>query len=175
MNNYKTQFFLWWGWNCEPFENHLESMASKGWILERSMLGHTRLFFKRAEPSKIRYCVDYQNDINLSGEYRHIMEDDQWQLINKLSGWYLWQKSYETQRPSIFTDKQSLIERNNRLLKFAIIIASAQIPLAIIVLSNAMQWAHQIGFLVYCFYGLFFGLMGYSIYSLIKQNRILKG
>jgi len=33
------------------------------------------------------------------------------------NGWYLWMKHYEGERPEIFTDTQSLIERNNRLIK----------------------------------------------------------
>lgn len=174
MSDYRTHFFWWWGWHCEPFEDYLESMALKGWILERSTFAHTRLHFRKGEPTKIRFCVDYQNDIKLSNEYRHIMEDDQWQLVNKLSGWYLWQKRYETKRPSIFTDKQSLIDRNNRLLIFAVVVALAQIPLATVVLSNVAQDNSGMSFLLYCIYGLFFALMGYSIYSLVKQNNRLK-
>ncbi|MBF4694157.1 DUF2812 domain-containing protein [Fusibacter ferrireducens] len=174
MNDYKKQFYWWWGWQCDAFEAYLESMALKGWILERTTFAHTCLHFIKAEPTKIRYCVDYQNDIQLSQEYRHIMEDDHWQLVNKLSGWYLWQKRYEAKRPSIFTDKQSLIERNSRLLIVALIATVAQIPLAAIVLSEALRWHPGVRVLLFCLYGLFFGLVGYAIYRLVQQNKRLK-
>jgi len=116
MNSLKTSWFLWASWNPEKVEKWLEDMESKGWTPYKvDMLG-IRFKFRRSESSKVRYCVDFQQ--NIEDQYIKLLEDDGWELVwNDDFGWYIWKKTYKEKRPSIYTDATSLIERNNRVIK----------------------------------------------------------
>jgi hypothetical protein len=41
--------------------------------------------------------------------------------------WYIWGKPYEDERPNIYTDTKSLIERNNRLFMTVGLIVPSQL------------------------------------------------
>ncbi len=116
MNSLKTSWCLWAGWNPEKVEKWLESMALNGWIpYTVDMLG-VRFKFKKSKSRKVRYCVDFQQ--NIEDQYIKLLEDDGWELLwNDAWGWYIWKKAYVKERPSLYTDSTSLIERNNRVLK----------------------------------------------------------
>ncbi|MFA9558984.1 DUF2812 domain-containing protein [Evansella sp. AB-rgal1] len=115
MNTLKKSWYLWWGWNPEKVENWLELMESKGWNLYQVDMLANRFKFKKDKRRTVRYCVDFQP--NIDAQYITIFADDTWELIwsNEI-GWYIWKKEYEKERPSIYTDYNSLIERNNRLI-----------------------------------------------------------
>ncbi|MDF2534844.1 MAG: hypothetical protein K0R18_1001 [Bacillales bacterium] len=111
----KTSWYLWWGWNPEKVESWLELMEEKGWNLYQVDMMATRFKFKKDESKKVRYCVDYQS--NIESQYIKIFNDDGWELVwSDDFGWYIWKKVYINERPSIYTDYISLIDRNNRLI-----------------------------------------------------------
>ena len=75
-----------------------------------------RLKFKKGESRKIRYCLDYQSRID--DNYFELFKEDGWKLVdNKIGPRFIWRKSYEDEKPHIYTDTKSLIERNNRQLE----------------------------------------------------------
>jgi len=115
MNNIKTVWYFWWGWNPIHMENMLERMEASGWKLFQVDYYGLRFKFKRGQAETVRYSVDYQPKTD--EDYLSIFEDDDWQMKwSGAGGWYLWRKLYTTERPDIFTDSSSLIERNNRLI-----------------------------------------------------------
>jgi len=116
MNSIRTLWYWWWGWNPAHMENMLEKMEASGWKLFQVDFYGLRFKFKKGQADTVRYSVDYQpkND----EDYLSIFEDDGWQMKwTGAGGWYLWRKPYIGERPDIFTDSSSLIERNNRLIK----------------------------------------------------------
>jgi hypothetical protein len=170
------KFKWWWTWSSEKFEEYLEVMAAKGWELEKAGFGLTSLSFKKNGSKKIRYCVDYFNEY--PEEYDTIVRNDGWELKGKSSGWRLWAKVYEGQRPHLLSDKISLIDRNKRLLRFLFIILSAQIPVAVINYSSISESTNGItgpfGLTVAILYSLVLTMLVYSIIRIATQNEHLK-
>lgn len=119
-------------------ENWLELQESMGWQLFHTDTAAIRFFFRKGEPRKVRFCVDYQN--NISSEYRLIFEDAGWQLKYSGLGWYIWAMPYENRRPDIFTDQNSLLDINRKLsnvLAFGVILLLAtQLPLLTLVIKE---------------------------------------
>lgn len=126
MRKRKSVFYPWFAWNVERIENYLEEMAADGWHVER--VGFSQLWFRftKGDNKKIRYCADYQ--WKPTEEYKQILVDDGWELIDCFSGWMLWRKSYNNDRPHLYTDRASLVERNNRIIALIGVCLMAQIP-----------------------------------------------
>lgn len=170
-----TKFWWWTSWSSEKFETYLEEMALSGYILIEAKMGMTKLLFKETEPTKVRYCVDYYN--TYSEEYDSIVKDDGWILKGKSSGWYLWSKVYTKERPNLFTDKLSIVERNKRLLRFLVIILMAQLPVAVINYSSISESTNGIfspfGFIVIVLYTFVLTMLVYSLIKILQQNKRL--
>ena len=71
----------------------------------------------------MRYSSDYQ--INAKNDYFDLFKEDGWELVDfQNDPWFIWRKSYQDERPSVYTDTKSLIERNNRQIRSIIIMMS---------------------------------------------------
>lgn len=170
MNEIKTAWHWWWGWNPENIENWLEAMDKKGWNLFKVDFNYIRFKFEKGESRKIRYCIDYQ--INVQDNYFELFKEDNWELIgHKATPWYIWRKSYEDERPNIYTDTKSLIERNNRLIKTMIII----IPVMIAPLNFAFKNNQgKIELSMAIFSIIMIAFFGYIIAQLYLNNKKLE-
>jgi hypothetical protein len=116
MREAKTVWRMWGGWEIEKMEDWLEEMEQNGWSLAKPDFTMMRFKFEKGESRKIGYCFDYQSKVG--DDYFEIFQEDGWELVNDtISPWYIWRKSYEDKRPSIYTDTRSLIERNNRQIR----------------------------------------------------------
>lgn len=169
MKNKKTLWIFWWGWSPDHMENTLERMEASGWkLFQVNHLG-IRFKFTRGQEEKVRYSVDYQPAADI--DYLALFEEDGWQMKwTGAGGWYLWRKPYLSERPEIFTESSSLIERNNRLLKlltplFAMLVVV--FVLLLIMQNPRLQW------IIYV-YGILIALYVYMIVQLKKFNRRLK-
>ena len=115
MKEIKTVWRWWTGWEIEKVENWLEEMEQDGWNLSKVDY-ILRFKFEKGESRKMRYCVDHQNKVE--DNYFELFKEDGWVLMDeKIAPWYIWRKSYEDERPDIYTDTKSLIERNNRQIR----------------------------------------------------------
>lgn len=137
MKNSMWRFTPWASWSIKKYELLLENRALSGWILEKTACSFLFSKFVRETPQHIRYGIDYHQAVN--SDYQSILTDDGWSLIDSSAGWYLWKKSYDTERPSLFTDKQSLIDRNKRLLMVHAVILLTQLPLFTIFWKSIME------------------------------------
>ena len=108
-------FKWWWSWDFRVIEDYLEEMAMNGWQLKNVGFGMVIFYFNKSKPKKIRYCVEYNP--SFKPDYHLLLADDGWKLMGQKSGWLLWEKPYNNKRPEIFTEPDSLINRNNKLLK----------------------------------------------------------
>ena len=169
----KKVFKLWWGWNPGKIEKHLETMAAYGWRLVTVEFAQMLFGFVKDEPTKTSYCVDYNS--NPSEEYLTILSDDGWGLVNKYSGWIIWRKDYQSERPKIYTDNQSLIDRNKRVLLILIIATLLQIPLLTMIFIDIGYSEHlALAIMIFAIYIPLIMLMLFGIIKIIIANRILK-
>jgi len=112
--------------------------------------------------------VDYQP--KTEEDYLSLFDEDGWEMKwTGAGGWYLWRKPYTAERPDIFTDSNSLIERNNRLIKllkplfFMLIIFF----MMLLVSDKRFQW-------LLWFYVPLIALYIFMLAQLQKYNKKLK-
>lgn len=116
MKETQKKLIWWWGWNPDPLESELEEQAKKGWVIDQVDPLCIWIRFRKGTAQQRRFATDYQPDA--SKDYLEIFQADGWQLEwAGANGWYLFSKAYTDERPEIFTDNASLIEKNNRILK----------------------------------------------------------
>lgn len=169
MNNITSRIFWWWGWNPAHMERMLENMALSGWILYQVDLNGIRFKFQKGVPQKVKYGTDYQ--ASPDDDYFSIYQDAGWSIKwTGANGWYLWMKPYEDEKPEIFTDTQSLIERNNRLYKVLIpMFIMLLIIFAILVITGIESLRPLI-----LLYVAILTLYGYFFYQVYRHNEKLK-
>ena len=170
MNEIKTAWHWWWGWNPEKIENWLEEMEQKGWNLFQVDFNYLRFRFEKGESRKMRYCVDYQ--LNVSDNYFELFKEDGWELADdKIVPWYIWRKLYHDERPSIYTDTGSLIERNNRQLRTVGIVVPVEIFIFLMLLVNGSSRL-ELTLALFIFIILIF--LGYVMMQLYMYNKKLE-
>ncbi len=135
MKEEKTVWHWWTGWEIEKVENWLEKMEQAGWNLY-NVDYILRFKFEKGESRKMSYCVDYQYSVD--NYYFLIFKEDGWVLMDEnIAPWYIWRKSYENERPTIYTDTKSLVERNNRQIRNVFIgVFISLILLYLVLISN---------------------------------------
>lgn len=104
----------WWAWNYEEMEAWLEEMEQSGYKLDKVGFFGIVFYFTNSQPKQARYCIDYQHKI--TPEYLNLLQDDGWQLYQMGAGWYVCRKEYQQERPHLFSDYDSAIERNQKLI-----------------------------------------------------------
>ncbi|MBN1880478.1 DUF2812 domain-containing protein [bacterium] len=116
----------WWGWNVEKIERWLEQRERDGWnLVDIGSLG-VSFVFHQGIPRRVAYRVDYQNQVK--EDYLQLFQDAGWSLIGKSCGWYFWKQEYTVDKPEIFTDVESLIDRNRRQIWLIALIGLIQWP-----------------------------------------------
>jgi hypothetical protein len=169
MKNVKTAWHWWWGWNTEKVENWLEEMEKKGWHLVKVDFAQIKFSFKKGQSRKVRYCFDFP--MNDEDNYFEIFKEDGWKLMdNKIGPWFIWSKSYQNERPNIYTDTKSLIERNNRQIKTVIFGVFVTLFLLSVLLISNFDTTKLISALLIM--SLVF--YGYIITKLYQNNKKLK-
>ena len=169
MNNMTSKIQWWWGWDSSGMEKMLENMALKGWELYQMDWIGIRFHFQKGEKKKVRYCADYQVDVG--DDYFDIYKDAGWSIKwTGANGWYLWMKPYEEERPEIFTDTASLIERNNRLIQVLKPMFVILLILFVILVSANMKALRPLIFL----YVAIISLYSYLFFQVAKYNKKLK-
>jgi len=169
----KTTWFWWWGWKPEKVENWLEEMEGKGWNLNKIELASLRFKFTKGEPRKIRYCVDFQSRIN--DQYLTLFKDDHWELAwSGAGGWYIWKKEYVQEKPDIYTDNNSLIDRNKRLIW----LLSPLTALLVVIFFTGHIYApdNEVTGLSKIVAGVYiaeFALLSYGLFQLFRSNKKL--
>lgn len=172
MSETKKILKWWWAWAPEKLENWLENMEKQGWRLFNSKLALISFELVKDTPKNARYCLDYQE--KFTPEYKSIFEDAGWELISSGMGWYIWRREYTDVRPEIYTDADSLIARNTRLIRYLTAVFAAQIPLITINLHSNVNYMSPFMLpLTIIYFGSIF-LLAYAIFKLSKYNKKLK-
>jgi hypothetical protein len=169
MKEIKTVWHWWWGWNTEKVENWLEEMEKNGWNLTKVDFAQVRFSFKKGKVRKMRYCWDYPA---FPGDnYFEIFKEDGWESMdNKMGPWFIWRKAYENERPNIYTDTKSLIEKNNRQIRtviFGVFVTLFLLSLVLISNFDSTKLVSVLLILSLVFYG-------YIIVRLLQHKKKLK-
>jgi hypothetical protein len=168
MKEEKTVWHWWTGWEIEKFENWLEEKEREEWNLSKVDY-ILRFRFEKGESRKMRYCVDYQNSVE--DNYFELFKEDGWVLVDeKIAPWYIWRKSYEDERPNIYTDTKSLIERNNRQIRNVIIGVFISLILLYFVLIGNFDGTKLISTVLI----MSFVFYGYLMAQYYRYNKKLK-
>ena len=174
MKDVKIVWHWWWGWNTEKVENWLEEMEKKGFNLIKVDFAQIKFSFKKGENRKMKYCFDYPTYVE-DDNYFEIFKEDGWELMdNKMGPWFIWRKSYENEMPSIYTDTESLIEKNNRQIRtviFGIFVTLFLISILLISNFSSSKLISVILILSIAFYGYIIAQL-YQNNKKLKQNQI---
>lgn len=170
MNLTKSVTKWWWGWEPEKIEDWLEQMEVEGWHLYNATGIGIRFHFVKQEPRHIRYCADYQSKIG--PQYKEIFQDAGWELVYSSMGWYIWRMEYVGERPDIYTDIDSILDRNKRLIAILGIITIIE---GFALTSIGATYENQSGrSSIIVMYAVLLSFIGYCIYKLLAYNNRLK-
>ncbi|OCT15890.1 hypothetical protein A8709_09710 [Paenibacillus pectinilyticus] len=161
--------FKWWdGSQSEKISTWLEEMEAQGWHVVSVRKNALQFHFEKGAPRKISYCVDYQ--MKADANYTGIFADAGWESIYSSAGWYIWRQPYTDTKPEIFTDIDSIIDRNKRLMGVFIAVTCAQIPILSVNLRNHIH----IFLPLLIIYIPLFALLVACIYRLHASNKKLQ-
>lgn len=137
----------------------VEKMAEEGWKFYRLSKWGNSFYFIKSEPCKLKFCVDYQKDIE--DEYISNAKDDGWKLefasVTKHEGYCIWSKEYtdDEEEPMFYSDSDSALEHAKKyflsmILPMILIVAMYIFMLAdLIFMSGFNGTAAQIIMLVF--------------------------
>jgi hypothetical protein len=171
MNEIKKVFKWWDASESEKISAWLEDMASQGWHLLRVTMNGLRFYFEKGAPRKMSYCIDYQQVLKKEDpNYLGIFKDTGWENIYSGAGWYIWRQSYQQAKakPEIFTDTDSIVERNKRLIILFLAAIAAQLPFILMNITKSFFMPFLI------LYIPLLSLFGVCLYRLVATNRKLK-
>lgn len=165
MNEAKKVFKWWDGSQSEIITAWLENMEAEGWHLIRVNWNGLRFHFEKGVSRKMSYCVDYQPKADLN--YASIFEDTGWEKIYSGAGWYIWRQSYQDTKPEIFSDIDSMIDRNKRLIGVFTALSAALIVILVTNINNVLFYP------ILFLYIPLISLLGISLYRLVAANKKL--
>jgi hypothetical protein len=161
------------------FESWLERLALEGWNLEQTgVFSPLRMVFYKTESKQYRYVYDpnYAAMIKKK-DYKQTYEQFGWEYVGCVNANnFLWRKEYTDVRPESFTDRESLIRRNKRILNPTIAglvftIVATMVSLVAICAYIAIGDQEKIPFLVFCavLMGVLSLFIGWMVRKLKKE------
>lgn len=174
------------GWIGAPdkAEAMVEKMAAEGWKFYRFDKLGTDFYFIKSEPCKLRFVVDFQNEI--SEDYIALTKEDGWKLefasITKKDGYCIWSKVYDDDEdaPEIYSDSDSALEHAKNYLKKMIIPLAVYAILSVLLIiwcftDDLGMTPFKIGFVIFMAiiaveYG-FFAIKSLGYYSRLKKKN----
>ncbi|MGO4348464.1 DUF2812 domain-containing protein [Paenibacillus sp. MCAF9] len=161
----------WWvSWDSEKIERWLEQEEAEGWHLRKVSGNVVRFHFQKGETRKLRYCLDYQ--MNKDPNYVQLFKEAGWELVYSSAGWYIWRMPYSEVRPEIYSDLDSLIDRNKRILSLLSVVLFAQFPIILINIFP-LQMFNPWSMIILGLYMIVVGLFVYGIIRIVSNNRML--
>lgn len=164
----RKKIIWWWGWNPEPLEKELEAMAEEGWFIEKVDGLGVYFTFRKQEPMTLCFATDYQPEA--TRDYFEIFKEDGWDMEwSGANGWYIFSKAYAGERPAIYTDKDSIIDRNHRILKVLLPLFIMLVVLFVTVVLPILRKPIYVGV-----YGVALALYTYIFLQVWLHNKKLR-
>jgi hypothetical protein len=137
-----------WFYSPDKGEEYVEKMEREGWNFYRFDKMGTTFYFVKGEPRKVRFVVDYQDDI--SDEYLSMNTEDGWKLqfksVTKVGGYIMWLKEYysEEDEPQFYNDSESIRKRSKKLaliygLTFLLVLAVYSILIYFFITTDGLN------------------------------------
>ena len=116
-----TKFKWFWAWDDEKEEIWLSSMAREGWHLKELGLPGNYTF-ESGEPREDYYRMDFITNKKDYQNYLQLFKDAGWKHLGESGGWqYFRTKEQGNSIPEIYTDKDSKVQKYQRLFAYLII------------------------------------------------------
>jgi hypothetical protein len=135
------------------YENWLERMAAEGWHINHFRQWNSVIMtLIRSAPKKYRFVFDPQ--VSPRKEYIATYEQFGWEYLGRMSSAHIWRMEYEGARPEAFSDQESIIRRNRRLImavsvSFIIfIIAVLAIGIVLLFFTDSLSSADRTQFVI---------------------------
>lgn len=133
MKTRKKSYKAYGVWEYEREIEELNRLSEQGWQLEKG--GCYNSSYVKNEQVRYIYQLDYAPSIADKDRYLSFFEEQGWEYINStFNGWHYFRKPYHEnmseEETEIYTDKQSLVEMQNRYLKGLILISAAYVIMA---------------------------------------------
>jgi hypothetical protein len=94
-------------------------MAREGWHLVR---GGIRFTFRQGPPAEVRYRLDYRRGSCAAlAEFQSLCRDAGWEYVDRFLDWHYF-RTASSAAPELYTDTESLIERDRRILGLLLIV-----------------------------------------------------
>jgi len=106
---------LFFSWQDGKEEVWLGEMSRQGLhLIEPGQFG--RFLFAEGPAKEYSYRLDYNRN-KLPEDYLQIIRDAGWEYLGKSSGWHYWRKEINSGKvPELFTDRESKVQKYQRLL-----------------------------------------------------------
>jgi len=167
--------FKWfWAWADEKEEKWLEVMSWQGWHLQE--LGFPGFYhFVKGEPRNYSYCLDFRTgSLKSLEEYRQICRDSGWEELGRMGSWYYFRKECrDGEKPEFFSDRQSKVQKYQRLTLFLVIFLPLLLNGLRLVIQRETSWALTVSALLYVF--LIFGWIYAMVRLLLRVRRLKRG
>lgn len=162
---------LFFVWQAEKEERWLEQMAREGWHLVR---GGVRFTFRQGPPAEVRYRLDYRRGLRGQlEEFKTLCRDADWEYVDRFLDWHYF-RTASAAAPELYTDVESMIDRDRRILALLVIVLMATIvQMAIDVgprrgnLSTLYESARVVQFAIAV-------LLGYAVLRIFRHMKALK-
>jgi hypothetical protein len=159
------------------FEAWLEQLALEGWNLEQTgVFSPLRMVFYKTEPKQYRYVYDPNYAAMIKKQdYKQTYEQFGWEYVGCVNANnFLWRKEYTDVRPESFTDRESLIWRNKRILNptiagLILTIVATLFSLVAIGVCVTVGKQESIPFLVFC--AVLMGLLSIFTALIVRKLR----
>lgn len=113
-----TKFKWFWAWDDEKEEAWLSNMSKEGWHLkELGFPGNYK--FESGEPREYHYRMDFITNRKDYQTYLQLFNDAGWEHLGELGGWQYFRTSTDRNDvPEIYTDKDSKVQKYQRLFSY---------------------------------------------------------
>jgi len=116
-----TKFKWFWAWDDEREETWLGNMAREGWHL-RALGLPGNYTFESGKPREDHYRMDFITNRKDYQNYLQLFKDAGWEHLGELGGWqYFRTEEQDNVIPEIYTDKDSKVQKYQRLFAYLII------------------------------------------------------
>lgn len=165
----KSKWF--WAWQDEKEEDWLREMSKQGYHLNKPVFFGS-YEFDLGEPADYIYRLDFNASSNKDLDtYLQLFDDAGWEYLGNLGGWqYFRIKAIAGERPEIFSDNESKIQKYQRL------IASLTIffPVYLIDLVILSKYDSAFMDIVLIFFTIVIILFAVGIFFLVRRIGQLK-
>jgi hypothetical protein len=166
--NIERKFKWFWAWQDEKEEAWLSEMAENGYHLD--LVTFPCFYqFRRGEPAKFVYRLDYQTlKVKDRESYLQLFTDAGWEHVGKMAGWEYFRKAYQNEEaPDIYSDADSKARKYQRIMTYLVIF----LPILIILMPDSID---RYGSSLLVIEGLFLVLILIYSYAIIQLARRIK-